>query len=65
MRTAIRSAIFSSSRLRHRLRQCVRDADIVARLGGDEFAIVQAGNSQPTDATSLASRLIEVDRRTV
>ena len=43
-----------------RLRQCVRDADMVARLGGDEFAIMQAGASQPTDATSLASRLIEV-----
>ena len=43
-----------------RLRQCVRDTDMVARLGGDEFAIMQAGASQPTDATSLASRLIEV-----
>jgi diguanylate cyclase (GGDEF)-like protein len=43
-----------------RLRQCIRDADMVARLGGDEFAIMQAGTSQPTDATSLASRLIEV-----
>ncbi|HUD88466.1 MAG TPA: EAL domain-containing protein [Xanthobacteraceae bacterium] len=42
-----------------RLRQCVRDTDTVARLGGDEFAIMQAGASQPTDATSLASRLIE------
>ncbi|MFZ0723222.1 MAG: EAL domain-containing protein [Xanthobacteraceae bacterium] len=43
-----------------RLRQCVRDTDMVARLGGDEFAIMQAGTSQPIDATSLASRLIEV-----
>ena len=43
-----------------RLRQCVRDTDMVARLGGDEFAIMQAGTSQPTGATSLASRLIEV-----
>jgi diguanylate cyclase (GGDEF)-like protein len=43
-----------------RLRQCIRDADAVARLGGDEFAILQVGASQPTDATSLASRLIEV-----
>jgi diguanylate cyclase (GGDEF)-like protein len=43
-----------------RLRQCIRDTDMVARLGGDEFAIMQAGASQPTDATSLASRLIEV-----
>jgi diguanylate cyclase (GGDEF)-like protein/PAS domain S-box-containing protein len=42
-----------------RLRQCIRDTDIVARLGGDEFAIMQAGGFQPTDATSLASRLIE------
>ncbi len=43
-----------------RLRQCIRDTDMVARLGGDEFAIVQAGASQPTDATSLASRLSEM-----
>src|SRR5580658_1803796 len=43
-----------------RLRQCIRDTDMAARLGGDEFAIMQAGASQPTDATSLASRIIEV-----
>jgi len=43
-----------------RLRQSIRDIDMVARLGGDEFAIVQAGSSQPTDATALASRLIDV-----
>ena len=43
-----------------RLRQCIRDTDMVARLGGDEFAIMQVGTAQPTDATSLASRLIEV-----
>jgi diguanylate cyclase (GGDEF)-like protein len=43
-----------------RLRQCIRDTDMVARLGGDEFAIMQASTSQPIDATSLASRLIEV-----
>jgi diguanylate cyclase (GGDEF)-like protein len=42
-----------------RLRQCIRDTDTVARLGGDEFAIMQAGDSQPVDATALASRLIE------
>jgi diguanylate cyclase (GGDEF)-like protein/PAS domain S-box-containing protein len=43
-----------------RLRQCIRDTDMVARLGGDEFAVMQVGTAQPTDATSLASRLIEV-----
>ncbi len=43
-----------------RVRQCIRDVDIVARLGGDEFAVMQVGASQPRDATTLASRLIEV-----
>jgi diguanylate cyclase (GGDEF)-like protein len=43
----------------HRLRHCMRDCDTVARLGGDEFAIVQVGAAQPTDASTLATRLID------
>lgn len=44
-----------------RLSGCVREGDTVARLGGDEFAIVQsAGDLQHTDASFLASRLVEV-----
>jgi diguanylate cyclase (GGDEF)-like protein/PAS domain S-box-containing protein len=42
-----------------RLCDCVRETDIVARLGGDEFAILQVGACVPTEATVLASRLIE------
>ncbi len=42
-----------------RLSDCVRECDLVARLGGDEFAILQIGAGQPTEATALASRLIE------
>jgi diguanylate cyclase (GGDEF)-like protein/PAS domain S-box-containing protein len=42
-----------------RLRDCVRESDLVARLGGDEFAILQTGACLPTEATALASRLIE------
>jgi diguanylate cyclase (GGDEF)-like protein len=42
-----------------RLRACIRESDMIARLGGDEFAIVQVGGCQPTDATALATRLIE------
>jgi diguanylate cyclase (GGDEF)-like protein len=42
-----------------RLRDCVRECDLVARLGGDEFAILQVGAGLPTEATALASRLIE------
>jgi diguanylate cyclase (GGDEF)-like protein/PAS domain S-box-containing protein len=41
-----------------RLQTAVRGSDTVARLGGDEFAIVQFG-AKPTDATELASRIIE------
>ncbi len=41
-----------------RLQTAVGKGDTVARLGGDEFAIVQAGAS-PTDATELASTIIE------
>src|SRR4030095_1748177 len=42
-----------------RLRACVRESDLVARLGGDEFAIVQIGATQPTEATTLSTRLID------
>ena len=42
-----------------RLKNQVRETDIIARLGGDEFAVVQTNIGQPSDATSLATRLIE------
>jgi diguanylate cyclase (GGDEF)-like protein len=42
-----------------RLRELLREADTIARMGGDEFAIVQVGVTQPSDATSLAQRIIE------
>jgi diguanylate cyclase (GGDEF)-like protein len=43
----------------NRIRDCVRESDVVARLGGDEFAILQVGACLPTEATALASRLVE------
>ena len=43
-----------------RLRACIGDSDVVARMGGDEFTIVQSGAAQPTNATALASRVIEM-----
>jgi diguanylate cyclase (GGDEF)-like protein len=41
-----------------RLRALVRDTDTIARMGGDEFVIVQTPITEPTDATSLAQRII-------
>ena len=43
-----------------RLRSLVREIDTVARMGGDEFAILQLSLSQPSDATALATRIIEI-----
>src|SRR6266481_5825320 len=42
-----------------RLRRLVREHDTIARMGGDEFAIAQVGVAQPSDAISLAQRVIE------
>ena len=43
-----------------RLRSTVRQGDTIARLGGDEFAVLQHGLKQPSGATTLAERLMEV-----
>jgi diguanylate cyclase (GGDEF)-like protein len=41
-----------------RLSELVRASDTIARMGGDEFVIVQSPISEPSDAASLAERLI-------
>ena len=43
-----------------RLRTLLRETDTVARMGGDEFAILQTPVPQPSDAGTLARRVIEV-----
>ena len=43
-----------------RLTKSVRDSDVVARLGGDEFAIIQSHADQPTQATALAQRPLDI-----
>jgi diguanylate cyclase (GGDEF)-like protein len=41
-----------------RLRAVVRSSDIVARFGGDEFVVLQYPLGQPTEAASLAERMV-------
>ena len=43
-----------------RFKVSLRDGDVVARLGGDEFAIIQSDAPQPTAATALATRLVDL-----
>ena len=42
-----------------RLRALVRETDTIARMGGDEFAIAQDTTVGPSEAASLAQRIIE------
>jgi diguanylate cyclase (GGDEF)-like protein len=42
-----------------RLRSCIRDTDLVSRLGGDEFAVIQTGLANPSDASTLALRILQ------
>ena len=43
-----------------RLKSSIREEDSVARFGGDEFVVLQVGMAQPTGASFLAYRLMEV-----
>ncbi|MBF0423068.1 MAG: PAS domain S-box protein [Magnetococcales bacterium] len=41
-----------------RLRQCLRQSDILARLGGDEFTIILPEVEHPSDAATVAEKII-------
>jgi len=43
-----------------RLCGLIRETDTIGRMGGDEFVIVQTPIADPTDATSLAQRVIKL-----
>jgi len=41
-----------------RLKAATRENDLVARLGGDEFALLLRGGVSPTDAATVAERIV-------
>jgi diguanylate cyclase (GGDEF)-like protein len=43
-----------------RLQKSIRETDTVCRLGGDEFALVLTDLEDPTDAASIAEKIIKV-----
>lgn len=43
-----------------RLRNILSTNDRIARLGGDEFAVLQTSVAQPSSATTLAHKIIEI-----
>lgn len=43
-----------------RLSQCLRPGDTVARLGGDEFTVLLEDPRDPSNATQVADRILEV-----
>lgn len=45
-----------------RLQDCLRDEDVVARFGGDEFVVLETGAHQPSDAMTVAQRILEAIR---
>lgn len=44
---------------------CVRETDTVARLGGDEFAVIVGNLESADEATTIASKLIDVMRQDI
>ncbi|MBR0679026.1 bifunctional diguanylate cyclase/phosphodiesterase [Roseomonas eburnea] len=43
-----------------RLQAAVRDGDLVARMAGEEFAVLQSEVADPSQAASLAGRLVDL-----
>jgi diguanylate cyclase (GGDEF)-like protein len=53
-------------RVAARIRACLRETDTVARRGGDEFVVLLDDVREPTDALTVAQKILRaISRRTV
>ncbi len=48
-----------------RMQKCVRETDTVARIGGDEFLIVAYGLNVPSDAVTIAEKILKTVSRPI
>ncbi len=48
-----------------RMLECVRETDTVARIGGDEFLIVAYGLNMPSDAITIAEKILRTVSRPI
>lgn len=48
-----------------RMQECVRETDTVARIGGDEFLIVAYGLNMPSDAVTIAEKILRTVSRPI
>lgn len=56
---------YALKQVARRMLDCVRETDTVARIGGDEFLIVAYGLNMPSDAVTIAEKILRTVSRPI